>query len=239
MIDYEFYETPRAFTRYLFRALHELGHPITGTVFEPCVGSGAIIQAVEEMRATGLREPWIVDKWVTNDLDPRWPADAHFDATLERDWSAMFSDWGFPEWTVSNTAFTPAIEIADRALIYSRVGVAMYLRVSIHEVLKTGIRRTWMHRHQPTGILFLPRFAYQRSKTTGKWTTDSASACWVIWLRDRTVPQFIRYAPESVIDDMEYETPAYRARMDALMGRRNGALNAKEDTRERTSPDLL
>ncbi len=74
-----------------------------------------------------------------------------------------------------------------------------------------------MREHTPTGILWLPRFAYQRSKTTGKWTTDSVCACWVIWLKDPNAPQFIRYAPESVIDELDAETPAYRARMDRLM----------------------
>lgn len=41
-----------------------------------------------------------------------------------------------------------------------------------------------MAEHTPTGILWLPRFAYQRSKKTGKWTTDSVCACWVVWLKD-------------------------------------------------------
>ena len=100
------------------------------------------------------------------------------------------------------------------------MGVAMHLRASIHEVLKTGTRRTWMDRRTPTGILWLPRFAYQRSKTTGKWTTDSVCACWVIWLKDPLAPQFIRYAPEWVIDDLNAETPEYRRRMDAIMAER-------------------
>jgi hypothetical protein len=99
----------------------------------------------------------------------------------------------------------------------------MHLRASIHEVLKTGVRRTWMAEHQPAGILWLPRFAYQRSKTTGKWTTDSVCACWVVWLKDPNTPQFIRYAPERVIDELDAETPAYRSRMDRLMAERKVA----------------
>jgi hypothetical protein len=99
----------------------------------------------------------------------------------------------------------------------------MHLRASIHEVLKTGIRRTFMGTHAPTGILWLPRFGYQRSKTTGKWTTDSVCACWVIWMKKPT-PQLIRYAPEWALDALEAETPAYRKRMDALMQtRQSGA----------------
>ena len=126
---------------------------------------------------------------------------------------------GGVDWTVENPPFKPCIDIIEHALEFSRIGVAMHLRASIHEVLKTGKRRAWMSKHQPTGILWLPRFGYQRSKTTGLWTTDSVTACWVIWHKDPRVPQFIRYAPESVLDELEAETPIYRKRMDALMGR--------------------
>jgi hypothetical protein len=206
----EFYETPAAFTRCLFREMRAI-EPICGVVCEPCVGSGAILRAAVTLDGE-IRQPWAVDRWVTNDLDSRWTADGHGDA---RD----FDPYGV-DWTVSNPPFTPAIEIIERALQYSRVGVAMHLRASIHEVLKTGVRRTWMASHLPNGILWLPRFAYQRSKTTGKWTTDSVCACWVIWLKAAAkdpARQFIRYAPEWVIDELDAETLAYRQRMDRLM----------------------
>jgi hypothetical protein len=94
----------------------------------------------------------------------------------------------------------------------------MHLRASIHEVLKRGPQRTWMAEHRPTGLLWLPRFGYQRSRTTGKWATDSVCACWCVWLKDPAAPQFIHYAPEWVLDALKRETPAYRARMDELMG---------------------
>lgn len=154
-------------------------------------------------------------RWFTNDLDPRWAADVHKDARDRTLWEAHEVDW-----TVSNPPFTPAIEIITKAIEFSKIGVAMHLLASIHEVLKTGVRRTWMAAHPPTGILWLPRFAYQRSKATGKWSTDSVCACWCIWLKDPVAPQFIRYAPEWVIDDLEKETPHYRARMDTLMAER-------------------
>ncbi len=198
--DLEFYETPAAFTRYLFSEV-----PITGRVFEPCVGSGAIL--LDPSDRDGI-------EWITNDLDPAWPAGFHRDAATSDVWAEV----GSVDWSVSNPPFTPAIGIINQALEHSRVGVAMHLRASIHEVLKTGIRRTWMARHTPTGILWLPRFAYQRSKTTGLWTTDSVCACWVVWLQDRKAPQFIRYAPEWVLEHLEAETPHYRRRMDEIMG---------------------
>lgn len=215
MIDFEFYETPRTFSDYLFRYMDANSVEITGTLLEPCVGSGAIIQAHRQYLEHS-QQPVIRDPWITNDLDEKWPAHYHADA---RRLSLPHREI---DWTVSNPPFTPAIEIIEHALTFSRVGVAMHLRASIHEVLKTGVRRTWMAKHPPAGILWLPRFAYQRSKTTGKWTTDSVGACWVIWLVDPSSErgQFIDYAPEWVIDALDAETPAYRARMDTLMAER-------------------
>lgn len=211
--DLEFYATPAAFSRWLFVHMAHRGRPIVGTIFEPCVGDGAI------PRAVGLRpkEFGVDNRWITNDLDPHWAADDHRDARFTSAWTLGQTI----DWTVSNPPFTPALEIIEQAIAYSRVGVAMHLRASIHEVLKTGKRRTWMREHVPTGILWLPRFAYQRSPTTGKWTTDSVCACWVIWLKNAPnirPAQFIDYAPESVMDALDAETPAYRSRMDELMG---------------------
>lgn len=205
---FEFYETPAAFTRWLFRVMAGI-QPISGRVFEPCVGDGAIIRASDLHQM----EFGVPTRWVTNDLDAHWTADQHQDARYAK----LYRDIGTVDWIVSNPPFTPAIQIISCALDAARVGVAMHLRASIHEVLKTGVRRSWFAEHQPSGILWLPRFAYQRSRKTNKWTTDSVCACWVVWLKDREATQFIRYAPESVIDELATETPAYRTRMDALM----------------------
>lgn len=205
-IDYEFYETPHAFTRYLFDEVPL----IRGRLFEPTVGSGAIVQASQLALGEQMRRG---STWVTNDLDERWPADYHLRADEYELWRRV----GMVDWTIGNPPFTPALDIIAWALRFSRVGIAMHLRASIHEVLKTGIRRTWMRDHTPTGTVWLPRFGYQRSPTTGKWTTDSVCACWVIWLRSPKAQQFIRYAPPSVLDELEAETPGYRRRMDEIM----------------------
>lgn len=232
MIDYEFYETPDPFTRWLFQEVAvQSGRPIVGQIFEPCVGDGALIRAAQSLPAGQDRQ------WITNDLDPRWSADYHEDAASPALWQRQgIQAIGGIDWTVTNPPFTPAIDIINLALQHSRVGVAMHLRASIHEVLKNtdrtktgklrknpGVRRTWMAEHTPTGILWLPRFAYQRSKSTGKWATDSVCACWVVWLKDPQAPQFIRYAPESVLDELDAFTPEYRKRMDAIMAARKVA----------------
>jgi hypothetical protein len=231
VIDYEFYETPESFTRYLFKALADRGHWIDGYLFEPCVGSGAILRATPQGEVGSPRDA----VWSTNDLDPSWPADHHGDARSFRLLTPV-------DWAISNPPFTPAIDIIENMLGFAKVGVAMHLRASIHEVLKTGVRRTWMAKHLPTGILWLPRFAYQRSKLDGEWKTDSVCACWVIWLKpglaveagygprghgtsfQQPAPQFIDYAPEWVLDALKKETPIYRARMDKLMEARNKAM---------------
>lgn len=194
---WEFYETPATFTRYLFSQV-----TIVGAALEPCAGRGAIVQAAPQDGSIG---------WRTNDLDRRWPTDTHMDAADPHAWAGRSWDW-----VISNPPFTPAFAILRSALAAARVGVAMHLRASVHEVLKRGPRRTFMHEHPPTGILYLPRFAYTRSPTTGKWATDNMGACWVIWLTDPRAGQFIRYAPPAVVDELTAETPHYRAAMDEL-----------------------
>lgn len=214
--DYEFFETPQTFTRYLFLTMKAMQQSICGNVFEPCSGSGAIPLAYQTVTNV-TRPPWAVDRWFTNDLDPRWSVDHQLDASKSECWSTV-ARRGRIDWTVTNPPFSKALEIAEQALHASHVGVAMHLRASIHEVLKTGIRRTWMANNTPTGLLWLPRFAYQRSKSKGIWSQDSVCACWVIWLKDPAAAQFIRYAPTWVLDELERETPVYRERMDSLMG---------------------
>lgn len=217
----EFYETPRAFTQFLLIDMASRGMPIHGSLFEPCVGDGAIVKAAKAIN-NGLPATY-ENLWTTNDLDKRWAADFHEDMTSAHAWETIDVIADSTDWTISNTPFTPALDIIEHAIEHSRVGVAMHLRASIHEVLKTGKRRTWMNRHLPTGCLWLPRFAYQRSPTTGKWTTDSVCACWLIWIKPnmrkhRNDWQFFGYAPEAVINQLNEDTPEYRERMDALMG---------------------
>lgn len=198
--DFEFYETAEPFTRWLFTYMRDNLQRIEGRCFEPCVGNGAIV------RASGHGH------WFTNDLDPRWPADAHKSATDESLWKAHEVDW-----TVTNPPFTLAVPILTHALKYSLVGVAMYLRLSIHEPLKEGVRRTFFAENKPTATLTLPRFAHQRSRAKGIWSTDSMTSCWCVWDK-RETRQVIDYAPESVIDELADFTPSYRERMDTLMG---------------------
>jgi len=169
-IDYEYYATPPSLTRYLATWLKDHGWPIQGQCFEPCMGDGAIIGAIG---GDGC-------EWEGNDLDPRWCQNPK-DACDPKAWA----DGGPMDFVVSNPPFSLATPIIANALASASVGVAMYLRLSWHEPLKTGPRRTFLLEHPPTAILYLPRVAHQRSRKTGQWATDSVTSCWTIWIKDR------------------------------------------------------
>lgn len=170
-------------------------------------------------------------RWVTNDIDPRWRADFHLDATTRQAFDAARAT-GPIDWVVTNTAFSIWRQVAELGFEYAEEGVALYLRASVHEVSKgkrlrkdapadaTREGRAWMTNHVPTGILWLPRFGHQRSAKTGEWATDNVCTCWVVWRKGdrRECPQFISYAPESVLDELDAETPLFRSRMDRVMG---------------------
>ncbi len=199
----EFYATPAPFVKYLLSKVPQIG----GKCFEPCAGSGDIITAMEDCPPSARR------RWVTNDIDKQWKTDHCADATQAKIWKTV----GMVDWTVTNPAFSTFMPVLRQALVRSRVGVVLYGRISINEPLKEGVRRRFLWANPPSMILFLPRFAYRRSPTTGKWTTDSMTCCWMVWLKALAPrPDAICYAPESVIDELEAITPAYRERMDKL-----------------------
>lgn len=217
----EFYETPPAFSRWLFEVV-----PITGNILSPCAGNNAIQRAV-----TPQIRPSTHWTWTSNDLDPRW-AGLHAyqeDATTLAFWNHFHTAGGEGsrgharpiDYVVDNPAFSIWEQVAEHALASARQGVALHLRASVHEVLKTGTRRTWMAQHPPSAILWLPRYAFQRSKKTGKWSTDSVCTCWCVWLREQTRSLFpeqrIYYAPERTLVELQAETKAFRAEMDLLM----------------------
>lgn len=211
----EFYETPRAHVYALMQHV-----VVTGTCFEPCVGSGAIITHMTSAPSQGEGRIWM-----TNDIDRRWGAGRCMDATDTDLWSAVQtkSPEGRIDWTVTNTPFSVFLEIAEQALIHSSMGVALYGRISINEPLKEGQRAKFLSLYPPKQIIFLPRYAYRRSPKTGKWTTDSMSCCWMVWQRnlagtwDPGDRQQIRYGCDPALMKMlDDDTAEYRKRMDKL-----------------------
>jgi hypothetical protein len=225
--DREFYETPAAFTRWLFETVC-----VTGRCFEPCVGSGAILRDSFGIYPNG-RHPVTDRTWLTNDIEPDFAANYHYDARSISP-SLFGPDASAPDWTISNPPFTPALDIIAPALGYSRVGVAMHVRISFNEPLQHEPRRSFLREHRPSRILFLPRWAYQRSPKTGKWATDNMAACWLVWERHATTQQ-IGYAPETVFLQLDREEAAYRERMDFVFGY-TGSESERQQQAKRSEP---
>jgi len=221
---FEWYPTPAAFTHFLFDSVY-----IRGRVFSPCNGDGAIMKAAKqcEDQAPGR-------KWITNDIDKRWKANYHRDARDVDLWNDVVAEHGDIDWVVDNPPFTIAIEIAKIAIQVARVGVALHLRTSIHEPIKRtkSERHDFMPTHPLSDLLFLPRFGFQRSPTTGKWATDSVCSCWCVWrptpplapaFTTEPLRQRIKHAPASVLDKLKAETPAYRNWVDRMQAKRSAS----------------
>jgi hypothetical protein len=207
--DLEFFPTPAPFTRWLFQRFS-----IRGRCADLSVGYRDLVKDAQAMLDADERT------WVTNDLDPFWKADYHQDAALPD----LYTQIGRVDWHIQNPPFSLAVEIAQQCLSHAQVGVAMYFRISMHEVLKSEPRRSWLRDTPPTAILHLPRFGHRRSKKTGEWSTDNVSTCWTVWIKDPGVVlgqrpvQIIDYAPEWVLQQLASYTPSYRAEVDALLG---------------------
>lgn len=204
--DFEWYPTPKAFTSFLVREMRRRGWPLVGSMYAPCVGDGAIVKAIQSL------EPGKT-QWFTNDLDFRWKADAHMDATKSEGWPRHY------DWIIDNPPFSELLPIIQLALQYCQVGVAMHLRMSFNE--PTIERREFLRQYPPTGLLFLPRFSYRRSPN-GKqlWSTDNVGAVWAIWIPGVSSEegQFIGYADAQCCAEAKSEAPDYRRYMDAMSG---------------------
>jgi hypothetical protein len=160
-VPLDFYETPAWQTRVLARHV-----AIRGRCYEPCVGNGAIIDAFEKV--PGERY------WITNDIDPMWPADSHHDATSEAAWHAAS-----PDWVVSNFPFNVATGIVKRAHAAAHVGVAVLLRLSWLE--PTADRRAFLDDNPPDLLIVLPRTRYNPNSKS----VDSVTTAWMVWYTDR------------------------------------------------------
>lgn len=155
----DFYQTPSWATRCL---LDHLKMPTPSSIFEPCVGDGAIAR---ELQQRGHRVS-------TNDLDTSRAADVHFDATDV--WPLMVTIER-PDWVITNPPFSAAYRILRRA-IASASSVAMLLRLSFLE--PTQEREAFLVEEPPNLLIVLPRYSF-----TGDGKTDSVTSAWMIWSR--------------------------------------------------------
>jgi hypothetical protein len=155
----DLYESPGWMTRSL---LHH--HPsIRGSVvLECCSGRDA---SAHVLRAYGCRV-------FTNDIDPRHPADSHFDATSLDYWSEMAPN---VDWVITNVAFAVAFQILRLAVLHAKVGVAFVLRKSFTE--PTEGRGAWLATYPPSRMICLPRHSYRGAGS------DMVATDWMLWER--------------------------------------------------------
>lgn len=157
------YITPDFMTHHLVDALSEVGYSLHGRrLFEPCVGTGAIVRVINE-RTSGYTAP----RWYTNDIDRRFIAERHEDATAAAAWRDVDSDA-----VITNPPFALAEKIIPLALRAAPVVVAL-LRISWLEC--TGGRQ-WLERRPPSSIIGLRRWSFDHSGEV-----DNVIAAWFIW----------------------------------------------------------
>lgn len=147
------YFTPASATRELLKHVQ-----LSGNVFECCVGDGGIYNALD-----GYSVLW------SNDIDTSLKADFHNDVT--QNWSFGFDKC---DWVVSNPPFNVAPQILPHAYNYSRIGMAMLLRLSYLEPCLD--RDQWLRSHPLTKLIVLPRISF-----TGNGRTDNVTCAWMIW----------------------------------------------------------
>lgn len=152
----DFYETP---PHYIAALLHCT--QFFGTVYEPCVGDGAIASALKTR----------CNKVITNDIDPKRRADTHYDACVEIPRLPAL------DWIVTNPPFSQAFEILTMSFSFAP-NLAFLTRLSFLE--PTSDREQFLENYPPNQIVVLPRYSF-RANDAGKKQTDSVTCCWLIW----------------------------------------------------------
>lgn len=147
------YFTPAHATQELMRHVQ-----LRGNVFECCVGDRGIYDEL-----AGWDVLW------SNDIDPDLQADYHEDIT--QPWEFGFDKC---DWVVSNSPFSVAATVVRAAYNYSRIGIAMLLRLSFLEPCEN--RGKWLAAHPSTKLIVLPRISF-----TGDGKTDSVTCAWMVW----------------------------------------------------------
>lgn len=164
--ELDFYETP---PHYVAALLGEVN--LYGRIYEPCVGEGAIADAVRKLGS--------VSSVLTNDIDKKRKADTHFDATKPEAWEFGARK---PDWVVTNPPFSLELEILEHA-IENVPNVVFLARLSFLE--PTEERAYFLEQHAPQQVIVLPRYSF-RPNDDGKRQTDSVTCAWLVWREDKT-----------------------------------------------------
>lgn len=142
-------------------------------ILEPCAGSGNIVNVLR----------WRGHEVLTGDVDKA--------AVRAMSWD---HEWDFPsavarhevpevDWIITNPPYTlktepkwTACDFALASFKVARVGVAFLVRQSF---LEPTVERDKLFAAFPPALIYqLPRFPYGNAKGN-----DTASSCWVVWLR--------------------------------------------------------
>lgn len=167
----DFYRTPRWMTEALLRRIQLKSE---WTIFEPAAGDGAIVRPLRERNLSVL----------TNDLVIRPPFELELqgDARTPATWDAARQMFGRIDVSVSNLPFDVAFPIMQLAHYWSRIGVALLLRISIVEPTDDPRRKKpetargpWLAEHPPARMIVLPRHSFRGVGS------DMATCCWFVW----------------------------------------------------------
>lgn len=167
----DWYPTPSWATQMLINRVE-----LRGFVLECCSGDGAIANALK----TSKPKAHLV---TTNDLDQKWDADFHGDATDPAWWEDQNCNW-----VVTNPPFTVAEKIVPLAVKHAFNGVAMLLRLSYLE--PCGGRYGFLAERPPSTLIVLPRISF-----TGDGKTDSVTCAWMVWERNAPNQQVVIVPP--------------------------------------------
>ncbi len=163
----DFYPTPESATEILLKHV-----PLSGIIFEPCVGDHAIARVVKRR-----------GKLYTNDIDKTRDSWFQLDAAKSNSWEDHFAAIA-ADWVVTNPPFNVAAQIVPLAFEHAREGIAMLLRLSYLEPVEN--RGAWLNEHPPTTLIVLPRISF-----TGNGKTDNVTVAWMVWSKSWLDPQRI------------------------------------------------
>ena len=160
---------------------------VNGYIFEPCVGTGNVVQA--------LRELGFKNQIITNDIDDKVTAVMHRDVSKQMIWEALSqSAIGSPDWVITNPPFSLASTIIEYAYYYAKSGVIFFLPITYTE--PTLDKDYWLYKNPPAGQLVLPRTSFSGD---GKYA--ARTCCWFIWDKNgNTYP--IRIIPRAEVKNI-------------------------------------
>lgn len=160
------YYSDKRLASYLYKHLPIINN--TDTIFEPCVGEGALLHN-ETIN-------------ITNDINPLVIADFHYDMTIEENWLRVLQGRSHFDFVVTNPPYNQANIIVPLCFKYSTI-CAVLMRLSFLEPVKDRSEFFLStQRYLERLIIFNPRPRYINSKGT-----DNVTSYWMIWNKNKTV----------------------------------------------------